>query len=415
MFSLVRSCRFQQREYYLGKVPLKEDYRMAEQMVIEFSRLQLSKQLKKAFWNDVLMNTMFQSRTLNALPSFEDLETVADIGMFSFYQRATVRDEAHMKAHGRCLDNIMAGPSTLPQAGRGAFATRFLPKNSIITGSPLLIVAKRSHLYMYGSKNYETNPRNEICNTSDFIGHQLLLNYCMGNSESPLLLCPYGSTVNYINHNQTRANVRLQWPEHGVMSHNVSYLDLNLTQMDQNETTNLAIDYVAVRDIEPGEELFLDYGDAFEDAWKQYLESWNSHEYCTADAFNDRMKGKELKTHEEQRNAPYPFHLQMECHYTLKRRSWRSKFDPSDDVRQGYPCDVLSRNITDNGDTAYSIRILYDISHDNYQVRIPAVREGVPREAIQFVEKMTVPTVNAFRHEIGIPDEIFPTRWKSIR
>lgn len=41
---------------------------------------------------------------------------------------------------GRCMDNIISGESTLDFAGRGAFVTRDIPKDGIITGSPLIHV-----------------------------------------------------------------------------------------------------------------------------------------------------------------------------------------------------------------------------------------------------------------------------------
>ena len=37
----------------------------------------------------------------------------------------------------------------------------------------------------------------------------------------------------------------------------------------------LVFDLVATRDIAAGEEIYLDYGQEWEDAWNQYAESWN--------------------------------------------------------------------------------------------------------------------------------------------
>ena len=71
-----------------------------------------------------------------------------------------------------------------------------------------------------------------------------------------MLLCPYGSGVNYINHNQTLANVKLQWTPNGILSQNDEWFVKSSWTPDQVTTTHFAMDYVATRDIEQGEELF---------------------------------------------------------------------------------------------------------------------------------------------------------------
>ena len=394
-------------------IPFRDDYEVAQMMVRKFDDMRLPMNIKEAFWSNVVGNMTLKSRTLNALPSFQDLDLVANHGIRSFHQRSAIRETAFLESIGRCVDNIIAGPSTIYQAGRGAFATRFLPKDTIITGSPLLIVSNRSYLHMYGSMKNDPKIRNE----SDFIGHQLLLNYCMGHSTSNILLCPFGPMVNYINHNQARVNVKLQWPRHGDLSHNETYLHMSDQQLKWNYSTNLAIDYVALRDIEPGEELFLDYGDSFEEAWNRHLESWkNADDYTSATLFNEKMKDEVLRTQDEQENDPYPSHLCVLCHYALKRVWWEQKIlDPSNAEKKGWPCDILSRNQTNDGTVTYKVRLFYDIRNEemNQQIRIPAIREGVPRKAITFEEKTGIPTEAAFRHEIGFPDNLVPTLWKN--
>ena len=63
------------------------------------------------------------------------------------------------------------------------------------------------------------------------------------------------TTVNYINHNQTLANVKIQWSQHDVTGHNDHWFDMDPSEMVHRYKPNLAIDYVALRDISPGEEL----------------------------------------------------------------------------------------------------------------------------------------------------------------
>jgi hypothetical protein len=266
--------RFETRREKFGLIPLRKNYYVAEGLTKRLASMDLSKQVREGFWDLVMSKIPWESRTMNALPSTENLGVVAKKGIRAIHQPSAIRDTAYLQKYGRCIDNMLPGPSTIKQAGRGAFATRFLPRGSIITGSPLLIALDRSYLHMY-SPNFNDNG-DEV--RGKLTGHQLLLNYCMGHRESNLLLCPYGTFVNYINHNQTQANVKIEWAPDGIISHNASYLDLKVSEMEGNYQTSLAIDYVALRDIEPVEELFLDYGDDFEKAWNNHVENWKPPE-----------------------------------------------------------------------------------------------------------------------------------------
>ena len=76
-------------------------------------------------------------------------------------------------SEGKCLDNLVPNISTLQDAGKGAFAQRFIPKGSIVVPAPVLQIADASELNMY---DFDTNER---------IATQLLMNYCF--SHPPLL------------------------------------------------------------------------------------------------------------------------------------------------------------------------------------------------------------------------------------
>jgi hypothetical protein len=114
-------------------------------------------------------------------------------------------------------------------------------------------------------------------------GAQVLTNYCFGHTNSSLLLCPYGNGVNYINHNQTQANVRFRWAEGFGVMHNETLINEG-TLEDMSVTPQLAFDYIALRDIQEGEELFLDYGDSFEAAWQRHVANFKP---VTPNAAND--------------------------------------------------------------------------------------------------------------------------------
>ena len=70
---------------------------------------------------------------------------------------------------------------------------------------------------------------------------------------------------------------------------------------------SLLLDVVATKDIQPGEEVFLDYGDEWEEAWNNHVKNWirppNAKEYKSSAMLN---KENILRTAEEQKTDPYP-------------------------------------------------------------------------------------------------------------
>ena len=407
---------------------MREDYETAEEVVEDYVNIDLPNGIRDDFWNTVVRKLPFESRTTNALPSAQDLDLVAEEGIRALHSPSATRDVAFLEAYGRCQDHLTPKPSTLPQAGRGAFAVRPLAKGAIFTGSPVLVVLERAYLYMYGVKR--TKQGNQVRDLNNIVGHQLLLNYCMGHPESDLLLCPYASGVNYINHNQTQANVKIQWAENGIIGHNASYLEHPVETMRDKWNTILAIDYVALRDIEPGEELFLDYGDEFEEAWNRHVQTWkppkDSEHYSDAAEFNQKTKDDVLRTQDEQELNPYPSNLEIRCHKSLKKNDWRQLLQWGRDYvwsigNKGLPCDILARRKLDDGSFAYDVRIEYEEEddedeEDEDEITITLYREGLPRSAISFVDtpySTDIHLESAFRHEIGIPDDIFPGVWRN--
>jgi hypothetical protein len=174
----------------------------AQEFLSNFTQLQGGGQFLYEFV--VSLRGIWESRTLNALPDtnadaiFASANEIANVN-----QPKMARAVAWLDEHGRCMDHIVPGRSTIENAGHGAFAKRFLRKGTIISGSPLHHPL-RNLLEMY---DFEENPDANLTDVSkkfrrtNKIGHQLWLNYCYGHPESTLLLCPYGCGVNYINRN----------------------------------------------------------------------------------------------------------------------------------------------------------------------------------------------------------------------
>jgi hypothetical protein len=89
-----------------------------------------------------------------------------------------------------------------------------------------------------------------------------------------------------------------------------------------------------------------------------------------------------------------------------------------------YLCEVLRYvEVSDgiyNYNYNYSVIITKpqaDSTDDQMSAREPILLQNVPRNAILFVDapySSDMFLAGAFRHSIGIPDEIFPSAWRNI-
>lgn len=185
-------------------------------------------------------------------------------------------------------------------------------------------IPDRSYLSMYEFQ--QPNPEEYptwFDRVGEPVGSQVALNYCIGHPESTILLFPYSPKVNYINHNQTMANVEIRWAAHGKLGHDDKWLKIQPEGMEFEFGTRVAIEYVATKDIKAGDEIFLDYGDAWESAWLEYVKNWKppSQAYLSAAEWNKLMKPIRVK--EKQKHFPYPENLQIRCHVHLLDKKWK--------------------------------------------------------------------------------------------
>jgi hypothetical protein len=383
--------------------------------------MELNETIATDLWN-IVDSVPWESRTSNALPhTYAKATQAAKDGIRSLYQPAGQKPLEDIRSQGRCMDNIRHDHSTLPNAGRGAFATRNLYKGQVITGSPLLHIPNREFLTMY---EIEPNPNNPqglwIRNLYKKIGHQLMMNYCFGYWETTIMLCPYASGVSYINHNQTMANVKIQWAKDGEISHNATYLEMDPVKLMHDHTIRLAFDYIATKDIAEGEELFLDYGDEWEAAWKEHVAKWvpkpSDKHYAPADAWNKKLANAIIRTEEEQELDPYPSNILIRGHSLLRRRNYLEEFIDLDEqwplTETGYPCYINDRYVNDKNQIVYDVEIVVndDENHDSYTLE----RFGIPRNALAFVNAQYSTDIHqpgVFRHEIGIPLEMLTKAW----
>lgn len=417
----------------------KNDNHQASQEDLESSIADhvLNSPLVKEFYEEVLLSakSIWDRRVLNALPpSFEDTKIALHHGEINvIFQPNATRSVEWLQREGKCVDHIFWDYSTIPGAGRGGFAKRDLPRGTVITGTPLRHVPNR-FFNMFDIDNDDVNK-------DVVVGRQLAVNYCFGHPESSLLLLPYGAGINHINHNRSQANVKVRWAEGGGPKLDASWLLRPPIDLELRHSTGLALDYVATRDISQGEELFLDYGIEWEEAWEAHKYEWTRRRkecatsaastdgfctgYMSARDLNKAVENTILRTSKEAEKHPYPENVQIRCHSDMVdelESSWlRSDMEWEwGPVQYGFPCDILFRqNATDTTSEYYAVRLTTESVdrwiHIEEETRI---FRRVPRDAMRFFDKPQTTDMHlpyAFRQPIGLPDELLPDAWRDLR
>ena len=170
-----------------------------------------------------------------------------------------------LQQHGYCVDVLQVGETDDDDDDEGAaFVTRAIRKGEIISPAPLLTL-KRSDLEMYEFNQHEITYRNAL-NFDRLTGQEELLNLCYGHADSELLLLPYSPGVSFIRHASADqpANAEIRWSagqEELLALHPIDVLELPGGQ--------LRMEFVALRDLQAGEQVLVDFGPAYETAWNE--------------------------------------------------------------------------------------------------------------------------------------------------
>lgn len=158
-----------------------------------------------------------------------------------------------IRENGMCVENLIPGKSTLPQAGQGGFAQHFIKKGEQVVPAPLLQIADRKVLTTFDEEGQPT-------------GTQVLLNYCFGHKDTSMLVCPDTNAI-LINHCSDRTkecgpdgpNAMFRWADWDPDT--PAWLNMTIDDIAKEEGRGLSLDIVALRDIKPGDEVFMDYGE----------------------------------------------------------------------------------------------------------------------------------------------------------
>lgn len=409
-------------------IPLSNDFVRADALVSRFWYLthgEFSSEVAEDAWKLIARLTDERSRVASALPkNFSDIETVMETGTAKASTPNRIRSIEWLEENGRCLDNIRPDKSTIHQAGKGAFATRKIGKGAVVTPVPVVQILRR-HLEIYERENYDDED-----SPVRFLHMQLLLNYCYSHRNSSIMLFPYSPVSNYINHNQTLANAELRWSS--LPNHRKEWLERAPEELARLHSAGLILEVVATRDIAPGEEIFLDYGDDFEKAWREHLIDWyapkGAEDYISAATLNDKIEW--LRTAEELKVDPYPSNVFTVCFLGTGRfrdtnstevvYKWAGDVN---DVDNAFPCDVVERDASVDLQHAFDRKDSIEPLDVRYTVIVHEDDEGdrtftgVPRTAIQFFDEPYTADQflrSSFRHEIHLPDSMVPDAWRDL-
>ena len=440
---------FKAREQLIGIVPGESQFKEADQLLRDFS---IEDQKNKEAGNGDYAHRHSTYETLlsdankkdprlrMALPNnLNDIPTALASGTARFSVKDSIQSIEWLEENGACIDNIVSGVSTIPQAGRGAFATRSINKGQQITTTPV-ITLEREELYLWEMFK-RTQDGGAVM---ELMGHQLLLNYCYGHANSSLLFFPYSPSVNFINQgNAEKANAVIRWST--VPYHKSEWLNATVDEMKAKLKTGLLFDIVATKDLHRGDEILLYYGNDWEESWEEHIEEWAStgddfdgthgdHQpqfnltdrlgLATTVELNQVEKHPTVRTVDEQKAKPYPDQIMTRCHLEPPdectasdekatndvecRARWKVTFD----AIHLYPCTILSREHIQGMDW-YTAQVNIPTKPTTARVRV----EYMQRSAIKFVDRPYSRDQYAhgvFRQEIGLPDGILPPHWMDL-
>lgn len=380
-------------------------------------------------------------RTLLPATADELIDVKNAGGALKYSQPSSTRDFEWLKRNGKCMDNLVMGASTIPHAGRGAFARRRIPAGGLVSPAPLIHIPNKAVMDMHElKKTHDSGKKAAFRRANDVvIGKQLLLNYCFGHPESTMVFFPAGAMTSFINHSVEKANVRMRFTDQ-----NKEWMEISPENLldDDHTSMGLLMEIIALRDIEEGEEVLMDYGPEWQAAWDAHVERWtqgvtsgeiNNPWPVRALDLSDDYKTKPFPTVEE--GATYVENVRQMCFLVVKNlnegdTSIKTWTIPKDgyvyDVENLFDCQVTERiELDDETEALCSSKAPYNYTiewfHDDNAARTPGSGSkvfNVPHAAIVFVDKAETSDQfirEAFRHEIGIPDDVFPQGpWRNL-
>jgi hypothetical protein len=421
------------------------DYHLADELVRKLVDLfekhpNLSLDMKEDVMDFLLQKVLTtvagpNAKTINSLipANPRKLKKIQDSGgTFMYRYQDMIRSNEWLEENGFCLNTISQGVSTIPNAGRGAFANRDISDGENVIITPLLHIADKDLLTMYPIEDVSDQTFDE---SNGPIGKQMLLNYAFGHPESSMVFVPTGPQVTLINHGGAESNARLEWAgSDDVLSNPEYYLGITVDEMAEVQDTVLVMKVVAKRDIREGEEITINYGKSWQTAWDAYESNWKVTKEkkphpLKADDLRRMYKNKPLETVEILEQNPYPEDVFAACFlYTMDLP------DGTQMTHQEFGTEInqfMSPNRYEDYDAGslYYVDVLDRIEAPgffyNYTVRASLGAEvndfadvkHVPHYACTFFDREYTSDIHldgAFRHPVGMPDSMIPLAWRNI-
>jgi SET domain len=372
------------------------------------------------------------------------------------------------------LGNLEMRRSTIPDAGRGAFARSLVAAGQVVATSPVIhfhagqlqrIEQQWAEADRSGRLAALNHHRSIKYNATKVLGYQLVMNYCLGHPDSDVVLLPYGPVVNYINHAPTAngghtateatANVRVKWKGKASSMPDVDavgYLNISAHELfSLSARDSLMIQYVALRDIQPGEEIFLDYGMDWQSSYERFQlarksEDKQGEEPTSAEEYSLLRAGNPFPA-VSGRSPSLPSNLRAACLFSGIQENEEYvreaiKWSPARHAYCLRHCTIMRRYAatdddeasSDFGNTASVPQFFYDVHVKHIiNANTPEECQNVPREgvhvnhvphfALAYVDA-TLPGSSAaghgaaradpFRHLIHVPSNFFPQHWNRI-
>jgi len=223
-------------------------------------------------------------------------------------------------------------------------------------------------------------------------------------------------------------NTKIRWAtDHAETQHSLhSSVDLVL----KRKAKRPFLEFVATRDIEPDEEILIDYGEAWEDAWNSHLTDWSlqqSLEKQSSSVSILEMNNNKFDVSHDWSDVHMTFCSRLEV-YDETLAGNAAEFHGFDNDNELFylnnfessliPCKIQGAN---REKETFDVVYYYDVNHEVMGKKIGRklkiysskylIMKDLPAESLQFSEKKSA---ISFRHEILIPDDVFPEFWKDL-
>jgi hypothetical protein len=452
---------FISRGGFYQEVPLMENYEEASDLMSKFANVAFAKshpsgktftpEIVEDIWS-VIANKAAHKRTKTAL--WKDVQKVLDNHEEDYLPEITTRSNEWLQQNGVCIDNVKSGASSIHEAGRGAFARRPIAAGEIIAPNPVLQLNRTKQIH-----EERTNP-----------DERLLINYCFGHANSTMMLCPYVTGVAVINHNSVDTNT----PNAEVRLSNHTFFNRDLldksahTIMESLVMIGIVFDIVATRDIEAGEEIFLNYGQAWQDAWDAHQEQWDEYVspikcdeikpllQCTVqyegDSGSHELPSCLKEAPQMNRSDEASYKYNTACFYYPSRPDSSEHANSQDNDAESptvlpwsyessdgkgttgglFPCHILARQTTSSSPVGVLVNDDDSTTLTLFTAMIEAegksiLAKNIPATAIrsvtdkwrainnerqQYMNDESIP--EPFRHPIMLPDDVFPSSWMDL-